>query len=198
MPVGSTPHRSVQVSGFDDFGHLTPMRRLISASCSSGQRFAIQLPSDSRSPAKPLPSANSSPCRASRGLSPPSRRALPGAPKKIPTDEGWDFGYWGWGLLNHSCKPLIFNALKNHVLQFVPPFVPPPCFRYPTFARLLQPCFEHCRPKQRGNVNCNRPGAGRVQEPRFTQLSTDRSWLALSTSLCTSAARPRLPCRSWQ
>ena len=33
-------------------------------------------------PRKPLPSANSSPCRASRGLSPPSECALPGAPKK--------------------------------------------------------------------------------------------------------------------
>ena len=61
-----------QVSGFDEFGHLTPMRRLISARLESGQRFAIRLPSDSRSPAKPLPSANSSPCRASRGLSHPS------------------------------------------------------------------------------------------------------------------------------
>jgi len=29
MPVGYTPHRSVQVLGFDDFGHLTPMRRLV-------------------------------------------------------------------------------------------------------------------------------------------------------------------------
>src|SRR5207237_4628732 len=28
MPVGSTPHRSVQVPGFDDLGHLTPVRRL--------------------------------------------------------------------------------------------------------------------------------------------------------------------------
>ncbi len=84
MPVGYTSHRSVQVSGFDEFGHLTPIRRLISASCSSGQRFAIRLPSDSQSPAKPLPSANSSPCRASRGLSPPSRCALPGAPQKSP------------------------------------------------------------------------------------------------------------------
>ncbi len=83
--------RSVQVSGFDDFGHLTPMRRLLSASCSSGQRFAIRLPSDSQSLAKPLPSANSSPCRASRGLSPPSRYALPGAPKKKPRPEGRGF-----------------------------------------------------------------------------------------------------------
>ncbi|MDE3023782.1 MAG: hypothetical protein KGI54_18355, partial [Pseudomonadota bacterium] len=49
---------------------------------SSGQRFAIRLPSDSQSPAKPLPSANSSPCRASRGLPPPSECALPGAPKE--------------------------------------------------------------------------------------------------------------------
>ncbi|MDE3020387.1 MAG: hypothetical protein KGI54_00845, partial [Pseudomonadota bacterium] len=51
---------------------------------SSGQRFAIRLPSDSQSPAKPLPSANSSPCRASRGLPPPSECALPGAPKESP------------------------------------------------------------------------------------------------------------------
>jgi len=28
MPVGYTPHRSVQVPGFDDLCHLTPMRRL--------------------------------------------------------------------------------------------------------------------------------------------------------------------------
>ena len=82
MPVGSTSHRSVQVLGFDEYGHLTPVRRLVSSSCSSGQRFAIGLPSDSQSPAKPLPLANSSPCRASRGLSPPSRCALPGAPQK--------------------------------------------------------------------------------------------------------------------
>ena len=86
MPVGSTSHRSVQVLGFDEYGHLTPVRRLVSSSCSSGQRFAIGLPSDSQSPAKPLPLANSSPCRASRGLSPPSRCALPGAPKKRHRD----------------------------------------------------------------------------------------------------------------
>jgi len=29
MPVEFTPHRSGQVSGFDDFGRLTPMQRLI-------------------------------------------------------------------------------------------------------------------------------------------------------------------------
>jgi hypothetical protein len=63
-------------------GHLTPPSRLVSASCSSGQRFAfgfLQICSRSR---KPCRSADSAPCRASRGLSPPSKCALPGAPKK--------------------------------------------------------------------------------------------------------------------
>ena len=82
MPVRSTSHHSVQVLGFDEYGHLTPVQRLVSASCSSGPRFAIGLPSDSQSPAKPLPLANSSPCRVSRGLSPPSKCALPGARRK--------------------------------------------------------------------------------------------------------------------
>jgi len=41
MPVGSTSRRSVQVPGFDDIGRLTPPCRLVSASCSSGQRFAF-------------------------------------------------------------------------------------------------------------------------------------------------------------
>ena len=40
----------------------------------------FRLPSDSRSPEKPLPSANTCPCRLCRGLSPPSGCALPGAP----------------------------------------------------------------------------------------------------------------------
>ena len=85
MPVGSTSSRSVQVSGFDDMGHLTPLRRLVSASCSSGQRFASGLLQGRSRPQHPCRSANSSPCRASRGLSPPSKCALPGAlPKKAP------------------------------------------------------------------------------------------------------------------
>jgi len=56
----------------------------------------LGLPSDSQSPATPLPSANTSPRRVCRGLSPPShqrghhsqagcayaQRAMPGAPKK--------------------------------------------------------------------------------------------------------------------
>ena len=48
--------------------------------------LCLRLPSDSRSPATPLPSANSSPCRASRGLSPPSKCALPGAQRKRAKD----------------------------------------------------------------------------------------------------------------
>lgn len=63
-----------------------PQCNASSASCASGQRFANRLPSDSQSPAKPLPSANSSPCRASKGLAPSSGCAMPGAPrKKAPT-----------------------------------------------------------------------------------------------------------------
>ena len=44
--------------------------------------LCLRLPSDSQSPTKPLPLANTSPCGASRGLSPPSRYALPAAPKE--------------------------------------------------------------------------------------------------------------------
>src|SRR5215469_16011548 len=50
-----------------------------SASCSSGQRFAycfLQIPSRDGHPCR---SANTSPCRVWRGLSPPSECALPGA-----------------------------------------------------------------------------------------------------------------------
>src|ERR1700746_1957906 len=85
MPVGFTPQPSVQVLGFDDFGHLTRLRRLVSASCSSGQRFAFGFLQIRSRPRHPCRSANSSPCRVSRGLSPPSECALPGAPKRKPT-----------------------------------------------------------------------------------------------------------------
>ena len=53
MPVGSTSQRSVQVLGFGDRCHLTPLRRLLSASCSSGQQFAsgfLQIRSHPRHP----------------------------------------------------------------------------------------------------------------------------------------------------
>jgi hypothetical protein len=73
MPVGSTSQLSVQVLGFGNSGYLTPLHRLI--------RFlfvrptvCLGLPSDSQSPATPLPLANTSPCRVCRGLSPPSHQ----------------------------------------------------------------------------------------------------------------------------
>jgi len=57
--------------------------------CAASIRFlfvapalCFRLPSDSRSPEKPLPSANTCPCRLCRGLSPPSECALPGAQKE--------------------------------------------------------------------------------------------------------------------
>lgn len=46
--------------------------------------ICLGLPSDSQSPAKPLPLASTSPCRVCGGLPPLSERALPGAPKKNP------------------------------------------------------------------------------------------------------------------
>ena len=50
--------------------------------------ICLGLPSDSQSPAKPLPLASTSPCRVCGGLSPLSERALPGAPKKNPQKAG--------------------------------------------------------------------------------------------------------------
>ena len=56
----------------------------LSASYSSGQRFAFGfLPIPSRDEHR-CRSANTSPCRVCRGLSPPSECALPGAPKQNP------------------------------------------------------------------------------------------------------------------
>ena len=82
MPVGYTSQRPVQVLGFDDICRLAPLQRLLSASCSSGQRFAFSFLQIRSRPRHPCRSANSSPCRASKGLSPPSECALPGAQKK--------------------------------------------------------------------------------------------------------------------
>ena len=63
---------SVQVSGFEDICLLTQYNRLICDSCSSSQCFAcgfLQIPPRDGHPCRP---ANRSPCRAGRGLSPPS------------------------------------------------------------------------------------------------------------------------------
>ena len=62
-----------------------PTVKPLSASCSSGQRFAysfLQIPPRDGHPCR---SANTSPCRVCRGLTPPSECALPGAPKKRGT-----------------------------------------------------------------------------------------------------------------
>ncbi|SFT28215.1 hypothetical protein SAMN03159306_05366, partial [Pseudomonas sp. NFACC48-1] len=107
MPVGSTSQRSVQVLGFGNFGYLTPLHRLIRF-LFVRPAFCLGLPSDSQSPATPLPLANTSPCRVCRGLSPPShqrdhhsqagcacaQRAMPGAPKKSHSSEWLFFESW--------------------------------------------------------------------------------------------------------
>jgi hypothetical protein len=97
IPAASTSAASVQASGFEDNGLLTHGGRLVCDSCTSGQCFAssfLQIPLRSGHPCR---SANRSPCRAGRGLSPPSHpatttvtrtapvtalRAMPGAPTK--------------------------------------------------------------------------------------------------------------------
>jgi hypothetical protein len=59
-----------------------PAASPLSAGCSSEQRFAygfLQIPPHDGHPCR---SANTSPCRVCRGLTPPSECALPGAPKK--------------------------------------------------------------------------------------------------------------------
>src|SRR5690606_13092509 len=88
MPAASTTVLSVQVLDFEDIGLLIQHRRLVCDSCSSGQRFAfgfLQIPPRDEHPCR---SANRSPCRAGRGLAPPSGCALPGAPKKTPRKRG--------------------------------------------------------------------------------------------------------------
>ena len=65
---------SVQVSGFEDICLLTQYGRLICDFCSSGQCFAcgfLQIPPRDGHPCRP---ANRSPCRAGRGLAPPSHQ----------------------------------------------------------------------------------------------------------------------------
>lgn len=97
IPAAYTSAVSVQVSGFEDIGLLTHGVRLVCDSCSSGQCFAfgfLQIPPRGRHPCR---SASGSPCRAHRGLAPPSHpatttctgtapvkalRAMPGAPRK--------------------------------------------------------------------------------------------------------------------
>src|SRR5215510_15009361 len=82
MPVGFTSQCSVQVLGFASYWPAHPTAPPLSVSCSSGPRFAygfLQIPPHD---GHPCCSANDSPCRVRRGLSPPSECALPGAPNK--------------------------------------------------------------------------------------------------------------------
>ncbi len=66
---------------------VSPRNVASSASCTSGQRFACGFLRIRGRPRHPCRPANGSPCRVRRGLSPPSRCALPGAPKK---SKAWD------------------------------------------------------------------------------------------------------------
>ena len=96
MSVGYTSRRSVQVSGFADIGLLTPPCRLLSASCSSDQRFAFGFLQISQSPTNTLavrltlPLVGrvedshlqvSAPCRAHRQKNPAGFPAGPAAPQ---------------------------------------------------------------------------------------------------------------------
>jgi hypothetical protein len=92
MPAASTNLLPGQVSDFEDNCLLIQQDRLLCDFCSSGQRFAcgfLQIPPRGGHPCRP---ANTSPCRACRGLdfdklsrvAPPSGCALPGAQHKYP------------------------------------------------------------------------------------------------------------------
>src|SRR5262245_36243987 len=82
MPAAYTSKLSVQVLDFEDVCLLIQPCRLLCGFCSSSQRFAygfLQIPPRDGHPCR---SANNSPCRVRRGLSPLSECALPGAQTK--------------------------------------------------------------------------------------------------------------------
>ena len=68
-----------QISDFEDICLLVRRVRLACDSCSSGPRFAIGFLQTPSRDGRPCRSANTSLCRACRGLPPPSECALPGA-----------------------------------------------------------------------------------------------------------------------
>jgi hypothetical protein len=78
----------------------------------------FRLPSDSRSPGKPLPSANTCPCRLCRGLSPPNECALPGAQQNAPTTLRWsgrgsdDLTWRSTELGSTSCSSCCATSLR--------------------------------------------------------------------------------------
>src|SRR5262245_61237955 len=78
MPAASTSRLSGQVLGFGYLSLLTQSSRLLCGSCSSGQRFAysfLQIPPRG---GHPCCSANDSPCRVRKGLSPSSKYTMSG------------------------------------------------------------------------------------------------------------------------
>jgi hypothetical protein len=78
IPVRSKEQRSEQVPGFDDNRRLTPLQRLLSASCSSGQRFAFGFtPRFADTPRHPCRSAKFSSCRAHNRKGRVLQRTLP-------------------------------------------------------------------------------------------------------------------------
>ena len=75
--------RSVRTSiGLCIYWPAHPTASPLSAGCSSEQRFACSFLQIPPRDGHPCCSANTSPCRVCRGLTPPSECALPGAPNK--------------------------------------------------------------------------------------------------------------------
>src|SRR5215475_15107064 len=82
MPAVFTSKLSVQVLDFEECCLLIQLCRLLYGFYSSGQRFACSFLRIPPRDGHPCRSANDSPCRVRRGLSPPNGRALPGAQHK--------------------------------------------------------------------------------------------------------------------
>ena len=127
----------MQVSGFEDIGLLTPLCRLIRF-LFVRPAFCLGLPSDSQSPATPLPSANTSPCRVCRGLSPPSRPAHhhsePNSASHGATRHAW----------RTKKKPRRMRGWNNVLtLQDLELLVTPAYLRYLAIS-LLANCFSTC------------------------------------------------------
>ena len=111
MPGTYTSVSSVQVSDSEDIGLLIRHRRLVCASCSSGQRFAcgfLRIPPRDGHPCRP---ANGSPGRGHRSLALPSECALPGAPRKRPDENSPGLIKSVWGQISAGAKA--FSSRRN-------------------------------------------------------------------------------------
>ena len=138
MPAAFTAMRSVQVPDFENICLLIQHGRLVCDFCSSGQRFAcgfLQIPPRGGHPCRP---ANTSPCRACRGLSPPSGCAMPGAQtKKGPglssaTPQKKTAGFQGQPAVRilYTMSPSDDSAGKPRIISLPPPSMTPSCFNY--------------------------------------------------------------------